>query len=489
MAKKGTEIGSTGLVEFSGIIADDFLRELRGKEGYKKYDEMRRNSSIIAAMLLANEQALRKVSWEFTADDENDPRLELLNDARDNMTLSWNDHIIEALTMLPFGFSVFECVYERDERNRWLWRKFAPRGQDTIYQWKFDDTGGVAGITQMAAPRYENIFIPIDKLLIYRTRVERGNPEGRSILRAAWIPYYYAKHLQQIEAIGVERDLAGLPVITLPQGADVSETDNSDLGKAQTVVRNIRNDEQAGLTLPFGWVFELASTGGSRAFDTDKIIKRYESRMLMSALAQFLMLGQEQVGSLALSKDQTDFFTMSVNAIADIIAETFTKYAIPRLLKLNGYDTEGVWLEHTPAGDTDVTLLADMLQKIGGLVTWDAGDELWLRQTIGLPERDVETLQAERDAQAAAKAEAARAFAQKVGGGEDKGKPAARLPQRGQEKEADAEKDENTISVYAADPPDKKKRARFEREWDKAMQTFFEQQKRRVLREARKMKP
>ena len=467
------ELGKTGLVEFSGQIQDDFLREMRGKEAYKRYDEMRRNSPIVSALLLANEQSIRKVSWNFTSEDgDEDPRVELLEEALANMSLSWNDHIIEALTMLPFGFSAFEIVYER-VNGKILWRKFAPRGQDTVYQWKFDDTQGIEGFYQMSPPTYDTKFLPIEKLLIYKTRVERGNPEGRSILRSAWIPYYYAKHIQQIEAIGVERDLAGMPVITLPEGADVSETDNSDLGKAQKIVRNVRNDEQAGITLPEGWTFELASTGGSRQFDTDKIIRRYEKNMLLSALAQFLMLGQDGAGSFALSKDQTDFFTMSVNSVADIISETFTKYAIPRLLKLNGYDAVGVKLEHTPAGDTDVMSVADILQKVGGMITWSGEDELWLRQLIGLPERDPAELDMAREEQNAQKAKIAQSI--KAQAEKPMGDTAEDTPK-------DEAEDDMNAEYFAASAPDDAKRLRFERKWQKQIAAALLKQKNKIMK-------
>jgi ribosomal protein L12E/L44/L45/RPP1/RPP2 len=507
MAKANyTEQGSSGLVTFSGIIQDEFLRELRGKEGYKRFDEMRRNSPIIGALLLANELAIRKVSWNFeSAEDEakkkqaeqakkdkvdedeyaaepltRDPRIELLEASRDNMSTSWNDFITEALTMLPFGYSLFEVCYERVE-SAILWRKFAPRGQDTIYRWNLDETGGLAGVIQQAAPKYQTIDLPIEKLLLFRTRVERGNPEGRSILRTAWIPYYYAKHIQQVEAIGIERDLAGLPKIMLPQGADTSDTDASDYGVARKLVRNVRNDEQAGLVLPYGWEFELVSTGGSRQFDTDKIVRRYESRMLMSALAQFIMLGQDGVGSLALSKDMSDFFTMAVNAVADIISETFTKYAIPRLLSLNGYDAEGISLTHTPAGDVDTGAIADFLQKVGGYVTWDAADELWLRQLIGLPEKDVEELQAQRDEADAAKAEAARAIAEGMAKGKEKD---------GEEKpkEEKSKEGEYTIARYASSPPDEAARLRMERRLKKLVAAHMEKTKRKVIRYAKEVR-
>ena len=455
------ELGKTGLAEFSGQIHDDFLRELRGQEAYKRYDEMRRNSPIISALLMAYEQAIRQVSWEFNSDTENDARIELLNESKDALTTSWNDHITEVLTMLPFGFSVFEIVYQR-VGSKILWRKFAPRGQNTVYQWRIDDDGGLGGFTQISPPTYRPTFLPVEKLILYRTRVERNNPEGRSILRSAWIPYYYAKHIQQIEAIGIERDLAGMPMVRLPEGADTAENANSDLGKAQKLVRNVRNDEQAGITLPAGWEFELVSTGGSRQFDTDRIIRRYESRMLMSALAQFLQLGLDGTGSLALSKDQTDFFNMSVNSIADIIAETFTKYAIPRLLKLNGLDTEGIRLEHTPAGDVDVDMLSNILQRVGGMVTWDSEDEVWLRQLLGMPERDADELRMAQEEEQARR----DAIAEQIQGNQN-------------------DQSQMTVDLFSSKSPDDKKRIKFENDMRRKIALALTKQKNKVMKAAK----
>jgi hypothetical protein len=315
------------------------------------------------------------------------------------MSISFNDHISEVLTMLPFGFSLFEIVYKQ-EGSDVLWHKFSMRGQDTVDGWEMTENGSLVGVWQRAAPYYKKVFIPIEKLLLYRTRVERNNPEGRSILRNAYTSYYYATNIQQIEGIGLERDLAGLPVVTLPEGAKVDENDpNSDAAKAAKIVRNIRRDTQEGVVLPFGMTLELLSSGGARQFDTNAIIARYESRMLMSTLTQFLLLGQQVVGTQALSEDQTDFFTTSVNHAADIIAETHTKFALPRLLALNGMEPEGLKLEHTPVGDVELSEVADFLQKVGNKVTWTAQDEVWLRGLARLPEMEAEEIEAERKKQ------------------------------------------------------------------------------------------
>lgn len=123
------EIGRTGLKAFSGIVQDEFLTELRGVSGFKKFDEMRRNSPVIAALLLAIEQSVRGVSWNFESDTgDSDPRVEFLQEAQDGLSHTWNDHIVEALTMLPFGYALFEVCYKR-EGGKLLWDKLGIRGQ------------------------------------------------------------------------------------------------------------------------------------------------------------------------------------------------------------------------------------------------------------------------------------------------------------------------------------------------------------------------
>ena len=480
MAKK-SEIGYSGLNRWAGVINEDFLSEMRHKYAYRRYNEMRLNSPVVGALMLSVEQAIRGIDWQVTSEaGEDDERIEFIQTALDGMSMSWNDHVIEALTMLPFGFAIFEKVYKRDEAGKLVWRKLAPRGQDTVHEWQIADDGGIEGVWQSGAPTYKKVFIPIDKMLLYRTRVEKNNPEGRSILRTAWVPYYYQKNIQQIEAIGIERDLAGLPVIKLPTNADTTDSDTSDYGKARTIVRNIRRDEQEGIVLPPEWELELLSTGGSRQFDTDKVINRYESRILMSALAQFLLLGQEGVGSLALSSDQSDFFTMSVNATADIISETFTKFAIPQLLLLNGYDDKGLKLEHGPAGDINLAELAQFLQAVGDKITWMPADEVWLRGAAKLPEADAEEIEIEREAR---REEAMLMF--------QRSKPA---PGETKEDEADKDKpppnkDDMTAQLFAVDLDlDDRIRRSHERKLFRLIKGYWVDQEQRIIKAARKLK-
>lgn len=402
MANLTKDVGATGLTTWGGQIRDDFLDKWNGQNKVKIVDEMLRNSSGVASLRLAIEMPVRAVKWSFASDrGEDDPRVALLDEARANMTTSWNDHIIDALLFVFYGWSMFSVTYER-VNGRMLWRKFKALGHDTVQHWLFSDDGGLAGLQQW--PHLEPMPIPIERMILYRLRKPKGSPEGESILRPAYPSWHYLKNLQQIEAIGIERNLNGLPMVHPPMAADMSEG-STDRETAEAIVRNVRNDEQAGIVLPAPtgdgehqrWSFTLLSSGGaSKVADTNMVISRYSRGIATAALASFLMLGQDGVGSLALSKDQTDFFTMSVNAVCDIIAETFTKYAIPRLLALNGFDADGVKMEHSPAGDVDLEGLGDFLQKTSSLLTWTPQDEEWLRGAARMPEMSAKTIAEEQ---------------------------------------------------------------------------------------------
>lgn len=398
------DIGHSGLNESYGIIREDFLPEWRDTQ--KKVaviTEMLDNSAAVGALRLAIELSIRDVQWQFVSNEgEDDPRLELLNEARDNLSHSWNDHIADALLMPFYGWSMFTIKYQR-VGGRLLWRKFKMLGHDTVFRWQLDEDGGLVGLMQK--PHLNPEPIPIERMVLYRFRKTKNNPEGYSILRPSYVSYYMAKNIMQIEAIGIERNLAGLPMVTPPVGADMSEG-SKDLKRALEIVRNVRQDEQAGIVLPppvgdgehERWQFQLLSGGGqSKAIDTDMVISRYEKRILLSALAQFLMLGMDKVGALSTFEGGRDFFTIAVNSIADIIAETFTKYAIARLMELNGLDADGLRLEHTPAGDVNIDSLSIALERLSPLLTWTPADEVALRQMLRLPERTAEEITEERE--------------------------------------------------------------------------------------------
>ena len=124
----------------------------------------------------------------------------------------------------------------------------------------------------------------------------------------------------------------------------------------ETVIQQIRRDEREGILMPAetdrdgnptGYKLSLLSTGGSRAMDTDVIIKRYESRIAMSVLAEFIMLGMDGTGSFALADSKTSLFATSLRSILESIASVLNTKAIPDLFALNPEFPERCWPELT----------------------------------------------------------------------------------------------------------------------------------------------
>lgn len=416
------ELGLSGLNRQSGNVYEEFLKELQGTRGVQVFKEMRDNDSTVGAVLFATEMLMRQVEWrvESASDEEEDIlAAEFLESCLHDMDMTWEETISEILSMLPFGWAYHEIIYKKRQGNqgstklnskyndnRIGWRKLPLRAQETLYEWKFDDKdGSLLGMYQQPPPDYQIRFIPIEKALLFRTKVRKGNPEGVSILRNAYRDFYFKKHIENIEGIGIERDLAGLPVALVPPEilkANASPEARATLNSIETLIKNIRRDEQEGVIFPKAmdengrdlYELKLLSTGGTRQFDTDKIIARKDRGIAGSVLADFVLLGHEAVGSFALSSSKTHMFSNAIGAWMDLIASVFNNVAIPRLFALNTFNvTELPKLKHGDIESMNLEELGNFVQRLsasGARIFPNAEIENFLLRQAGLPEVDFE---------------------------------------------------------------------------------------------------
>lgn len=422
---KSKEIGRIGQRRYGGTIYEEFLHELRGRSGIEVYREMAENDDVVGAILFAIEMLVRQCVWNVepggdTAKDKE--AAEFVRSCMDDMQDTWIDTISEILSFLTYGWSYHEIVYKRrmgstrDPRTKSKfndgligWKKLPIRAQETLYEWQYDNEDNLLGMTQMPPPDYGVFTIPIEKALLFRTKSRKNNPEGRSILRNAYRSWYFKKRIQEIEGIGIERDLAGLPVLYAPEGLDIWDDNMPDNIKIRTslesMVRNIRRDEMEGSVLPFGYKLELLSTGGTRQFDTNAIINRYDTRIAMTVLADFIFLGHDKTGSWALSSDKTELFAVAIGAFLDIICETFNSHGIPALIDINGQHFAGITeypkMTHGDIEDADIVKVSTFIKEMTGIgvLVPDDGLEDYVRQVGHLPERTVDTRDIDRTRQ------------------------------------------------------------------------------------------
>lgn len=407
------ELGRLGQKRYGGFFHEEFLKELQGRKGVEAYREMSENDDIIGAILYAVEMLIRQSAWTVQpggGTPKDQEAAEFIESCMHDMTDTWTDTISEILSFLTYGWSAHELVYKRrggkskDHRLNSKhadgligWQKLPIRAQETLWEWSYDNRDNLIGLKQMPPPDFPIIEIPVEKLLLFRTKSRKGSPEGKSILRNAYRSWYFKRRIQEIEGIGIERDLAGFPVLTAPEEMNIWDDDDPDMEAirvaADGIVQNIRRDSLEGLTMPAGWKLELLSTGGRRQFDTNAIVERYDSRMAMTVLADFVLLGHQQVGSFALSSDKTELFAMAIGAYLDIICETFNNKAIPALIDINEDYFNGITdyptLEHGDIESPNLTDLGNFIRDMTGVgvLVPDEGIEDYVRHAAGLPER------------------------------------------------------------------------------------------------------
>ena len=409
MVKKLSQTESTAILGVSGentingqIRSDEFLPELRGKKAIRKYREMRDNDSTIGAVMYATEQVLRDVDLKvcpINDSEEAKREADFVESVLCDMDHTLDDHIAEALSCLSYGFAWFEVVYKRrvgptqsNDKKRSKYtdgrmgvRKIAMRAPWTVSRFDVDNkTGDIQGVYQDGGyAGTTKHYIPSRKSLYYRTTSLNGDPSGRSILRNAYTSYEYLNNLQAIEAIAVERELAGIPVARIPSeylSPDATSSQVQFKSNLEQILRDVKFNEQGYIITPSDTYpdkdgsptnirlvdVELMSSSGSRNIDIDPIVKRYQHDIARSVLSEFLMLGS-QGGSYALSKSKTDLFLRALESYIQQIVDVLNKQLVERLWELNGLDYS--LMPTIEAGDVaphDLREIAGFLRNLNG---------------------------------------------------------------------------------------------------------------------------
>jgi hypothetical protein len=417
------ETGITGLRRAGGYVQEEFLPQLAGYRAIQVFREMKDNDPVVGAILYAIDKLVRQVPWRVQPAStrlEDQRAAKFLESCLYDMSTSWEDTISEIMSMLAFGWSIHEIVYKkRNGQNRDStknskyddgaigWRKLPIRAQETRQEWVFDDRGGIQGMYQSAPPDYTLVLLPIEKSLLFRTTTAKNNPEGRSVLRNAYRSWYFKRRIEEIEAIGVERDLAGFPIMYVDPDimrADAPGWKQTIFNDYKEAVVNIRRDQQEGLVLPAIYDdnnnqlyrLELLSAGGGRQFDTNTIITRYDQRIATTVLADFILLGQANHGSYALSSDKTNLFALSIRTWLEIIKTVMNQHAVARLFSVNGFKVrrlpELTYGEIETPPLTEIGTFIQQLAGAGAPLFPDGALENHLRKMANLPEKREEAM-------------------------------------------------------------------------------------------------
>lgn len=399
-------IGASGTELTGGYFSEEYLTKLRGRRGAKVFDEMRRSEAQISMLLNAIMNPIKSATWEIQPADEAlvpDAKLhqEFIEECRLNM-IDWETHLHEALTLIAFGFSVFEVVHQVifnhpkfGTRNGL--KGLAFRSQKTIERWIVsDDTGQLEGVEQWLMGDYVKggsmrRVMDAQHLLIMTLNKEGDNYEGIAALRPMYGAYFRKNLYLKILAMGIEQNAKGTVIGTVPAGVD---SDDEKIEEFKQILQNYVAHESAYITKPEGWNVEVTN----HDFDPEKlknVIVFENTEMINSLCANFLALGTNGGGgAFALADTLSDFMLLGIKCIADIPRGVWNRVLIPNLIKLN-FGPQAAYPQLMVSGiddkaGKDLSEIVNSLVTSGVIKADDKLDES-LRKRYGLTKADPAT--------------------------------------------------------------------------------------------------
>lgn len=398
-----SEMGYSGMNLFSGITQDEMYRELTFPNSIKTYKKMSYHTSINSCLNLYD-NLLSKVNWRIVPPtnptEKEKQETEFISQCLQDMHTPLRRVIRDALSSNIYGFSVLEKVfYRRTKSNGSLYddgkigiKKIAHRNQESIVNFVFSADGNeVIGVKQsfsgVNSNRYtvskSDVVIPRNKFILVTAGRNREDPYGVSPLRDAWLSYTYLVLTEEAEATGLQKDLAGTPLLRIPSqylAADASPEQKQLYEGFKNIVRNIQINNQSGLILPsdqspetksYLFDFELVpNVGNGKTFATEKIKQYFQNQIYTSLGADVLLLGSSSStgGSYALATVKNTLTGTRAEAMLDGIAEAFQQDLIRHLYELNGMDaTRMCRLDYENLHTPDLDNISRYLQRTGAV--------------------------------------------------------------------------------------------------------------------------
>lgn len=350
---KVVEIGSSGTQIYSGYLSEEYLAELRGIKAMKLYDMMRRSDPRIKMVVSAVKNPIKSADWvirhkEGVTDEAMAEKQKLLIEKilfRDlKGKKSFKKTLHQILSMVEFGYSAFEITHRVILKDPVFGQYIGLKsikliGQKTVYQFNVNCDGDLESITQYATGDVgRNVIVPSEFVMHFSIDQEGDNYEGISMLRTCYGPWLRKNNALKQESVGNQNFSTPIAVMSVPDG----EQNSVQYKNAINFLENYANNTSSYLLKPDGWDLELKSN----TFDSSKIretIKAENEEITFAFLANFLNLGSGGGGgSYALSSELSDFFTTSLEFIAEEIADAFNTQLIPALVKLNFPNAESL---------------------------------------------------------------------------------------------------------------------------------------------------
>lgn len=430
MADKETkEIGSTGLQQWSGIIAEAYNTALQWPGVATDYNRLWRSDPEVAVGRNVLQAFSSKASASFVLPERDDPptdddkrACEFGNQALEDIQGGFTSWLSSCMVRVPFyGWGWWEAPagvrsqeWKAPDGDDWRssyndglvgFRKLAFRHYKSFYSWEWDEANRrLLGMNQLDVynPTGGVVLIPKERSL-HVIFGDRENPEGLATLEAMWRLERLKYGLEVIFGIGAEHTAGFLSVTS--EKEELNEKDHAAIRRAAKAIMAAQEGNYAawpkGIT---GDLVDVPFAAGNVILDA---IRYYSILKLALLNMQWMAMGTlSSFGSYSSSNDASNFFISLFNAMVAGVIKQADEQIGKRLFEFptNKAAFPGMTrrpeLKSTPVQkDIPLAEMGQFLQSVSAIMSLGDDDLIAIRRKSEflpeqLPEKPVEMPQA-----------------------------------------------------------------------------------------------
>lgn len=365
-----SEAGVSSTVVQSGYIVDrERNPNLAGQKKYSYYEDLLANISVISSSVRLYADLMAKAEWKCEPVDDSEEAknyADLLQGIIFDQQQSWESTVKSAGLFVFWGFALLEMTAKKRDDGIIGFQSIELRPCRTITRWDVTENGNVEHFIQTKPLTGQEIAIPRSKVVYLVDNLLTDSPEGAGMFRAMSETAARLKEIQVSEKIGVDRDMAGLPIGRAPLAALDQAVANGDITEEQkkaaiqgleAMVTLVKKGERTGIILDSKtydsvsdtsrntsgvnqWDLSLLQSTANSLDSVDKIIRRLNMELARISGTEILLLGSDGSGSLALSKDKSSSLMLRINGILKDVAGQMNRDAVNWIWELNAFPPE-----------------------------------------------------------------------------------------------------------------------------------------------------
>jgi hypothetical protein len=396
-------VGTGGQSYYGGYLSTNERNpEMQGAAKWRFFEDAKRNVESVGLglrifLVLGGTPDWHIKPWKKRGADEPTPedkeRAEWLEDSLNAMATPWKTCVMVGLLSSWDGFSLQGWWLKHDNMGRLAPADVAWREPQTIERYEVDEDGTITAVFMRSPQTQQEIRMPRDRLVWHRDLPITGSPEGIGILRHLAESVKRLKKLEQMLAKGFEKDVNQTPILYGPvserlaaintvEGDKVYTKADFDkefegvvkfadaaVRKGSAIVLDSKpyEDAEGKLTNVPKWKADVLTATMASADALSAEIRRVSWNVLAMAGLEFLLLGADGAGSLAMSIAKMQNALRVISMALNMFAETIRRDFFREVWRWNGWDPDTA-----PSATWDGLELKDVasvVQSLSALLT------------------------------------------------------------------------------------------------------------------------